>query len=111
MFIHAHAEMETKRFFSFLKRWKRLDSSWSMELASLDVHFRGSGKAKLLEEAMGKESEAEKDWKAMRQKDGTIPLAWKVYRDRTVALLLSDYIIFIYFTLSLVALWAIKGKT
>ncbi|CAK9000888.1 unnamed protein product [Durusdinium trenchii] len=76
--------METKRFFSFLKRWKRLDSSWSMELASLDVHFRGSGKAKLLEEAMGKESEAEKDWKAMRQKDGTIPLAWKVYRDRTV---------------------------
>ncbi|CAK9023632.1 unnamed protein product [Durusdinium trenchii] len=55
-----------------------------MELASLDVHFRGSGKAKLLEEAMGKESEAEKDWKAMRQKDGTIPLAWKVYRDRTV---------------------------
>jgi len=35
--------MEKKRFFTLLKNWHRLDTSWTAEFVNLDTHFRGIG--------------------------------------------------------------------
>ena len=42
--------METKRFFTFVKMFRSVDKSWTMELANLDLFYKTIQKAKLEDE-------------------------------------------------------------
>ena len=36
--------IETKRFFSFVKKWKEVDQGWTLEFLALDAFYKSSGK-------------------------------------------------------------------
>ena len=36
--------IETKRFFSFVKKWKDVDQGWTLEFLALDAFYKSSGK-------------------------------------------------------------------
>ena len=79
--------MDTKRFWTLQKEFRSIDASWTAERLSLQIYYESEGKKKDLKEACQstQPEEGEESLAKLRRKiPKTLPLAYKILRDRMV---------------------------